>query len=1636
MPHSASAGFYAPRILDVPEVNHSLTISVDFSSVTAPNMCYRKLYDNLWTCCSVATGSCTISPSDLERIGTYEYFFNESGGERFPQDTGTFKFSVNVKNDALKNKSISFVEHDPQYVCDPWGTNSGARDYSCTYEHMQAYMMANFWENYKVTGNGTYMDKAMMLATSAVEVPVNVHATCDHFDNEFDCKNKAGGDPGNLKPIPSSTLRQASMIYSLWRAHQIRENNTIKSLAEKYTMGSAADCDVWSTDFNCTCDSQTNENCSTSDNQGFMMLAYWKAYEMTGNGTYRGIAENLTDNALGVESSEYLVRGLWKAYEMTGDSTYYGAATKATDEILNVCRSDDCEPVKRGLNIVALWESYEQTERDEYLRGAIDKTFQNTSGSCSAWAGNFACEKPTEQGIMGFAFLKAYQVYSNTSRGIYAPRFLKAPKSNENLTVKVSFKGFVENPRMYYGLYPGGESEYCNISLETGTCMIPAENIGIQGVYSYFFNESGGVRFPKGKFRVALSVGNKNFRDKATGFAEKDSADSYCDPAGSKAGVFDYSCDYENMQAWVISSFWNSYLMTGEYKYFNVNRNLALSQYCDYEPAPGAISTCDHADLDYDCQLNTLSLRYSGAIRQAALIYSLWESYQNESNMTIKVLAEKYTLGSASDCDVWSGDFNCTCDPPDIYCSTPDNQGFMALAYWKAYEMSGSEIYGDIAENLTRVSMSMNGSEYLVRGFWKAYEMTGNLTYYDKAVELADEVLDSCLNGDECTSMEYANNLIALWKSYEQTTNDTYMERAFNKSVEEVTGICNGPAYNFTCATPDEQGAMTVAYWKAYQVYPISGGDITVNLTVQKNSTVYEEFNITVFINNTNVQGLERVDIVSNTGSGLEYLASPFYDLFDGDHTLRLNVSQLLPGESKTFVWTIRAVGGGPQSIFVGAYEIKGASGENGTSVEVSIPGEEVFWTNLSLPETTPVDEEFDMCLLVKNDVFYKLYNVTVNLNLSSRLSTTSLEINRSTAVNISSCNSTIIFDELLPGEAILLNWTVLPDAGAIHNVSVNLSSHYGGVGNVTGNVTVDRLGGVFEANLTAPETSMINEEFVMSLLLRNNVSYRLYNVTASLNLSYGLNVTAVAINITQGMNASIDNLTVVFYEFLPNESKFINWTVLGVEGGLYDIFVNVSSVYGGVGNLSWNITVIVPPPDEEVVVGGGSSTLHCGEPPEISVEEIYDYSIGKHMIRQLIMENPKLVETVESILGEKLIGMYLEMVVEATADVFKCIHCSRKYESTGGQTIIHLFINYSCSLAENFIIYDVLPKSFANSSDLISVNVSVEDVMVDIVEEDPIYSFMFPELRDGDRIRIDYTVNKSTDMNFLEGLLEETDKPMILAAKSIPMGVDNDAPEIEIVFPRDNQSVLSDVFDLKVRYYDENDVSCSYSVDGVAQTEMGDYGRFVKYSKVNTSQGRHVIFVVCTDIFNNSNSSSVVFYVVDTVGESVLVNETRLTRESFFILMAVFLGVLFYLYRRRYVSYFLLCGLLVAMYLFNRVGRVRYTLKFYPVMLRLYESLDGNPKMKKGLYLRKDISKVVRVLELYAVVNKVYDSVVENDVDRERLWHSLVSIKKLYDGVISESLTDMTFLEQIRRKYIYCANYLADGLQGGSDGL
>ena len=67
---------------------------------------------------------------------------------------------------------------------------------------------------------------------------------------------------------------------------------------------------------------------------------------------------------------------------------------------------------------------------------------------------------------------------------------------------------------------------------------------------------------------------------------------------------------------------------------------------------------------------------------------------------------------------------------------------------------------------------------------------------------------------------------------------------------------------------------------------------------------------------------------------------------------------------------------------------------------------------------------------------------------------------------------------------------------------------------------------------------------------------------------------------------------------------------------------------------------------------------------------------------------------------------------------------------------------------AKNFIVYDSVPKTFANSSDLITV--TAPKATVEIVEKDPEYAFVYPEVSEGDELTITYEVDGEKDASLI----------------------------------------------------------------------------------------------------------------------------------------------------------------------------------------------------------------------------------------------------------------------------------------------
>ncbi len=1018
---AAFAYMYHPGAGSVPVTGNDICLSVHSSSISTTYMNYRVLGDTGWIILSnVSYGADSINftiPSADLRQGLYEYFFNDTLGNRFPYGTGTLKLALSDGVDDFSlcgNMFIVNVSENFKDNCNPWTDK-----YSCLYENYQGQTILAFSKAYEITGNQTYLGKLLNLSLAEVDEGMSGFAKCDHTENDFDCESTVG-----IGGIAGSE-RQANMILSEWTAYQLTGNDTIRLIAQSYTGGHADDCDVWAGDFNCT----------TADNQGLMIQAYLKAYEMTGSLSYLDVSGSLLDFAIAnLSVSPVIESSAWAAYGFTGNQTYLSYAGSLSGQNLNLCRrASYCSPKDQSYHILSSWISYEQTGNYSYLRSAIEKSYTGANGSCSSLSSDFSCSFPDEQGLMVSSYFTALRVSPNETKGFYAPRTSGVLQVDKNITFSASMRGFLNNSQLNYRILDDISPEpweNCTLGFG-GSCTVNDSYFIQQGVYEYFFNESSGSRFPpdNGTFKLPLSIGNNNFRNKAEGFSGNN-PNSDCAPWSG-----DFSCLKENAQGWMILGYTDGYKLTGNSQYLSFSNSFASSEIDPFN----FIATCDHFKGDFDCEKN-ISL-ISGPRRQSLMIDSFW-SHWNMNPLSNSIhTAERYMSGRAEGCDVWAGDFNCT---------IPDDQGKMIVSYWNSFRQTNNATIFSVASNLTDTAISMNNSVDLMRGFWKAYEMTGNITYRQKAENLTGEQWDTCLSSDCIDPLETARNVIAIWDAYSQTGNGSYEENAFNKTIKKVNGVCNALGHNYTCGYAEEQGVMIAAYWTAFQSYSVVVGSINVNLTAGNNSNIYVPFNISVFVDNNDTFTLQLIDVVLYLSGGL----------LTTDNITNY-IPSLAPGENMTFNYTIYPFEGGFQSISVDVDSVKGVHGHDSQEHHVFIGNIDVFdenSTHYNVSDTSVYTEEaFNITFSFNNSLNYTLFNLTVcidNNPVTGNLTNVTVE-NSSVDFREINNGSCILFPSVFDYSNFSIIWEFDSLSAGTNDFTLMASTEYGSASNYSGSIIV-----------------------------------------------------------------------------------------------------------------------------------------------------------------------------------------------------------------------------------------------------------------------------------------------------------------------------------------------------------------------------------------------------------------------------------------------------------------------------------------------------------------------------------------------------------------------------------------------------
>jgi hypothetical protein len=718
----------------------------------------------------------------------YAYNWSVSNRSSTVYSSGTF--TVPSGNETMRDYALRLTNNlSNQY---PSYCNFNVSDFSCGNEEVQALKIHMNRMAYEATDNKTYLRRSInySIASYANKGP---QSTCDASQNDYNCEDGLSSTP----IYSSSGERQGRLIRSLWALYASSSNSTVKSLARNYTTAKAENCPVWG--------SSTSYICGNPSAQGLMMSGYWKAYQVSGNISYKRKATKLsTTNYSTNSTAPALMRGLLAAYQATEKPKYLNHSRRiAKLRLQNLSNSTSEQYFEFGLGLT---EGYEYTGNYGFYRNSIKLADYNISKlefSCSPSNADFKCSTPKQQALAASMYLDIYMNRKDLDREISNPSFDIPPVAGEEVTFDVDMEGKIQHPRLVIESNTGNKIR-CDISFIDG-CRLDGDQISRQGVYKYFINSTR-LRFPRNNsFRVAVTTPDAEKIRQASKFSGENVEDQAECPIWSN----DFSCEDTYYQAAMISGISEALKNSNNNSYQSKLKNLVKPPY--YKDLLKRGSTCEPRQDIYSCNSRNLGNNLQGSTRQGSIIRSLFKTYSVTDSRRAYDLAREYVSSNPSDCEVWNQDF---------VCGSPDGQASMILGYWTAHRITSNITYKRIATNLSRESLNMSISRKLGAAYWKTFSLTSNETYLQRARNITSKFTGECRKSD-CSPQDYSRTG-SLYRSAYLYGNNTYLETYRTLVLGTTTKNGCGPGKkDFSCDNPAYQGLMTDLFSSASKTIPL-----------------------------------------------------------------------------------------------------------------------------------------------------------------------------------------------------------------------------------------------------------------------------------------------------------------------------------------------------------------------------------------------------------------------------------------------------------------------------------------------------------------------------------------------------------------------------------------------------------------------------------------------------------------------------------------------------------------------------------------------------------------------------------------------------------------------------------------------
>ena len=250
----------------------------------------------------------------------------------------------------------------------------------------------------------------------------------------------------------------------------------------------------------------------------------------------------------------------------------------------------------------------------------------------------------------------------------------------------------------------------------------------------------------------------------------------------------------------------------------------------------------------------------------------------------------------------------------------------------------------------------------------------------------------------------------------------------------------------------------------------------------------------------------------------------------------------------------------------------------------------------------------------------------------------------------------------------------------------------------------------------------------------------------------------ATGVSLVNGYTPSVSLDTILGGSYGSGESKGVSWRVKVGDSASGSILIETSSSNADTVENSILVSVGAAPGSEEVTGGGGGGgafipptprqnlTENITKMPKIEKRKTLEIIPGKGLIN-----NTKLQSAIEKVLKiAKMDENAIQNLLKLSKAISGNLSASRQFSFAENKSKLRLELKYNGKeKVINFMVYDRVPKSFANSSD--EIRVIAPNANISVIEKDPEYLFTYPELNPGDEISIEYEVEGERNSSVIE---------------------------------------------------------------------------------------------------------------------------------------------------------------------------------------------------------------------------------------------------------------------------------------------